>query len=403
MRRLAILGRMISTLASRYTTGTRCAKPLPTLFMVIRAVSAVFLFLSATARAQGPVTSIVGNEDFWNQAQQVWSAGQAAKNQYAPANPVQLAADSIAGVVAHETLEPGEKHTPLETFAASGDVSALPCAKAADVASSASSKPLSAAEECSLKPKDVFKECDNCPEMVVVQAGEFTMGSPDDEPDRNKSEGPQHKVTIARPFAVGRFAVTFDEWGACVAAGGCNGFRPDDQGWGRGNRPVIYVSWDDAQAYAAWLSRATGKTYRLLTEAEREYVTRAGTTTPFWFGATISPEQANFDGKHPYNNGPMSPGRGQTLAVDAFQPNPWGLYQVHGNVWDWVEDCFNDSYVGAPADGSAWMSGDCDKHMLRGGSWVDQPRFLRSAFRLGDVTSRRYDLQGFRVARTLGP
>jgi formylglycine-generating enzyme required for sulfatase activity len=244
-----------------------------------------------------------------------------------------------------------------------------------------------------MKPKDVFKECDNCPEMIVVPAGEFTMGSPDDEPERNKNEGPQHKVTIARPLAVGRFAVTFDEWEACVAAAGCNGFHPDDQGWGRGNRPVIHVNWDDAHAYVAWLSQVTGKPYRLLTEAEREYVTRAGTTTPFWFGATISLEQANFNGKHPYNNGPMGPGRGETLAVDAFQPNPWGLYQVHGNVWDWVEDCYNDSYVGAPSDGSAWMSGDCSKHMLRGGAWIDQPRFLRSAFRLADATSRRYDLQ----------
>jgi len=130
-------------------------------------------------------------------------------------------------------------------------------------------------------------------------------------------------------------------------------------------------------------------------------VTRAGTTTPFWFGDTISLEQANFDDKHPYNNSPPGGRRGKTEPVDSFAPNPWGLYQVHGNVWDWVEDCFNDSYVGAPSDGSAWTSGDCGKHVLRGGAWIDQPRFLRSAFRLGDVTSRRYNLQGFRVARSL--
>ena len=262
-------------------------------------------------------------------------------------------------------------------------------------------EPVAVGVESNLKPKDVFKECEKCPEMIVVPPGEFNMGSPVSELDRNKNEGPQHIVKFAHQFAVGRFAVTFDEWAACVAGGGCNDFTPSDSGWGRDNRPVIHVSWDDAQAYVAWLSKKTGKTYRLLTEAEREYVTRAGTATPFWFGDTISLEQANFDDKHPYNNSPPGGRRGKTEPVDSFAPNPWGLYQVHGNVWDWVEDCFNDSYVGAPSDGSAWTSGDCGKHVLRGGAWIDQPRFLRSAFRLGDVTSRRYNLQGFRVARSL--
>jgi formylglycine-generating enzyme required for sulfatase activity len=130
----------------------------------------------------------------------------------------------------------------------------------------------------------VFKECENCPEMVVVPSGSFTMGSPASEEGRGNEEGPQHSVTLAKPFAVGRFAVTFDEWDACVADGGCNGHRPDDKGWGRGRQPVINVSWADAKAYVAWLSRKTGKPYRLLSEAEREYVTRAGTTTPFWWG-----------------------------------------------------------------------------------------------------------------------
>jgi len=136
-------------------------------------------------------------------------------------------------------------------------------------------------EKRCLKPKDTFKDCDACPEMVVVPAGSFTMGSPANEPQRSKSEA-QARVTIAKPFAAGKFAVTFDEWDACVADRGCNGYKPDDQGWGRGTRPVINVNCDDVKAYAAWLSRKIGKTYRLLSEAEREYVTRAGTTTPFW-------------------------------------------------------------------------------------------------------------------------
>jgi formylglycine-generating enzyme required for sulfatase activity len=133
------------------------------------------------------------------------------------------------------------------------------------------------------QPKDTFKDCPDCPDMVVVPAGRFMMGSPTNEPDRRGDEA-QVRVSIPAPFAAGRFAVTFDEWDACVADGGCNGYRPADEGWGRGTHPVINVNWDDAKAYAAWLSRKTGKTYRLLSEAEREYVTRAETTTPFWWG-----------------------------------------------------------------------------------------------------------------------
>ena len=165
------------------------------------------------------------------------------------------------------------------------------------------SNPLSPAQERALKPKDTFKECDTCPEMVVVPAGSFTMGSPASEKHRDSHEGPQRRVSFARQFAVGKFAVTFDEWDACVADGGCNGYRPDDQGWGRGKRPVINVNWDDAKAYVAWLSRKTGKTYRLLSEAEREYVARAGTTTPFWWGSSISTSQANYDGNYTYGGG----------------------------------------------------------------------------------------------------
>jgi formylglycine-generating enzyme required for sulfatase activity len=191
--------------------------------------------------------------------------------------------------------------------------------------------PLSPERERSLRPKDTFKECDVCPEMVVVPTGSFSMGSPTSEKERDSDEGPQRVVTLARPFAAGKFAVTFDEWDACVADGGCNGYRPADQGWGRGRRPVISVSWDDAKAYVAWLSRRTGRTYRLLSEAEREYVARAGTTTPFWWGTSISTGQANYDGNYTYG-GRKGEYRQRTLPVDSFQQNPFGLYQVHGNV-----------------------------------------------------------------------
>ena len=266
-------------------------------------------------------------------------------------------------------------------------------------------QPLSPEHERALKPKDSFKECDACPQMVVVQVGSFTMGSPVSEENRDDDEGPRHRVTFARQFGVGRFAVTFDEWNACVADGGCNGYRPSDQGWGHGRLPVINVSWDDAKTYVAWLSRKTGKTYRLLSEAEREYVTRAGTTTPFWWGSQISTSLANYNGNYSYGNGPKGEYRQRTLPVDSFSPNPWGLYQVHGNVWEWVEDCYNKNYSGAPSDGSAWTSGDCSLRVLRGGSWVNDPEHLRSANREGNTTvvDVRVNLYGFRVARTLAP
>jgi formylglycine-generating enzyme required for sulfatase activity len=205
-------------------------------------------------------------------------------------------------------------------------------------------------------------------------------------------------VTLARPFAVGRFAVTFDEWDACAADGGCNGYKPEDKGWGRGRRPVIEVSWDDAKAYVAWLSKTTGKTYRLLSEAEREYVTRAGTTTPFWWGNSISTSQANYDGTSV--NGEY---RQQTLPVGSLQPNPWGLYHVHGNVWEWVEDCNHGSYSGAPSDASAWTFEDCSLRVIRGGSWYNIPQLLRSAYREGLASDKRFNDTGFRVGRTLSP
>jgi formylglycine-generating enzyme required for sulfatase activity len=266
--------------------------------------------------------------------------------------------------------------------------------------------PLSEAEERGLKPKDVFKECGTCPEMVVVPAGSFTMGSPaskDWVPEEGAAsdQQPQHRVTLARPFAVGKFSVTFDEWDACVADGGCNGYRPSDQSWGRGRRPVVNVSWSDAQVYVRWLSRKTGKTYRLLSESEREYVTRAGTTTPFWWGSSISTQQANYDGS--YDRQAQSEYQHKTVPVDSFAANPWGLYQVHGNVWEWTDDCYHDSYSGAPADGSAWTSGDCSERVLRGGSWFDSPQSLRGVIRgaSNDTGFRRSVYLGFRVARML--
>ena len=241
----------------------------------------------------------------------------------------------------------------------------------------------------------VFRDCPECPEMVVVPAGEFMMGSPPSEEDRRDSEGPVHRVTIAEPFAAGKYEVTFEEWDACVGGGGCGGYRPDDEGWGRGSRPVINVSWEDAQAYAAWLSGKTGENYRLLSEAEWEYAARAGTTTRYHWGDDIGRNRANCD------DDVCGDSWDYTAPVGSFAANGFGLHDVHGNVWEWVEDCWNDSYAGAPTDGSAWESGNCDLRVLRGGSWHGVPRDLRAAYRFWGGTGIRLGIIGFRVARTL--
>jgi formylglycine-generating enzyme required for sulfatase activity len=263
--------------------------------------------------------------------------------------------------------------------------------------------PLTAAEERALEPKRIFKECAVCPEMVVVPAGGFRMGSPVGEEGRTETEGPQRWVTIRKLFAVGRFEVTFDEWDACVSQGGCS-HRPDDAGWERGKRPVIDVSWNDiTQQYLPWLSKRTGKTYRLLTEAEWEYVARAGMETPYWWGSSISASQANYDatsapedcpkGKYPV---------GKTVPVDSFAPNPWGLYNVHGNVWEWVEDSWHRNYLGAPRDGSVWKGVGLFR-VIRGGSWGTSAASLRSACRGRLIPTNRDSSVGFRLARTLAP
>jgi formylglycine-generating enzyme required for sulfatase activity len=228
-----------------------------------------------------------------------------------------------------------------------------------------------------------FKDCATCPEMVVVPAGSFRMGSNNGD----KDEKPVRTVTIAKPFAVGRFEVTFAEWDACVAAGGCK-HKPDDKGWGRGRRPVIDESWKDARQYVGWLSKTMGKRYRLLSEAEWEYAARARTTTKYAFGDTISTWQAQF-------------AAGKTVKVGSFKPNVFGLYDMHGNVWEWVEDCWHKSYAGAPSDGSSWSTGDCKYPVLRGGGWNYNARYLRSAYRYwGRAGNWDVDV-GFRVARAL--
>jgi formylglycine-generating enzyme required for sulfatase activity len=255
---------------------------------------------------------------------------------------------------------------------------------------------LAAEAERTLKPGESFKECaKDCPEMVVVPAGEFTMGSPADEKGRYDDEEPQHKVIFARPFAVARFEVTFDDWDACVAYGDCDP-RVSDSGFGRGRQPVINVTWDDARRYAAWLSRMTGEPYRLLTEAEFEYAARAGTQTAYPWGDQIGRNNTNCNGcGSRWDNKQPAP-------VGLFAANRFGLYDMYGNVWQWTEDCYHNGYEGAPQDGSAWIEGaDCSRRVVRGGSWDNNPQYLRAALRLRVTSGGRDDNLGFRVGRTL--
>jgi formylglycine-generating enzyme required for sulfatase activity len=249
-----------------------------------------------------------------------------------------------------------------------------------------------------------FRDCSQCPEMVVLGGGEFTMGSSTSEKSRDESEGPLRRVRV-QPFAASKFDVTFDEWAACVAGGGCQSNpNPNDLGSERRTRPVIGVSWNDAQEYTRWLSARTGYDYRLLSEAEWEYAARAGTTTAFSFGLNITPDQAQYAWQYADAGEPKRlTGAIGTARVGSFPSNAFGLYDMHGNVWQWVQDCWNANYKDAPTDGVAWTSGDCAHRMLRGGSWISVKPLLRSAFRLRSYQiSRGFDY-GFRVARPLHP
>ena len=271
----------------------------------------------------------------------------------------------------------------------------------------------------------LIHECPQCPEMVVVPAGQFIMGSPRSETGRKDSEGPPHLVTIAKPFAVGKYEVTFREWDACVAERACG--EAKDERWGRDRRPVINVNFEQARGYAEWLSEKTGKKYRLLSEAEWEYAARAGSDKArFWGnGSDRACQFANvFDAR---GNAKYKVWGGDSFGCDdqyantapvgSFLPNAFGLHDMLGNVWEWVEDCWNGSYAGAPADGRVWSQGYCSGRVVRGGSWNisppgvrsaypgdgwdNGPPFVRSASRFLNDHSLRDDGLGFRVARTL--
>jgi formylglycine-generating enzyme required for sulfatase activity len=257
-----------------------------------------------------------------------------------------------------------------------------------------------------------FKDCSLCPEMVAIPAGQFMMGtSAADGAPANNDESPQHGVTIARPFALGRFEITLDDWKACVSDGGCS-TKPSDKGDER--RPVTKISWDDVERqYLPWLSRKTGHAYRLPTEAEWEYAARGGASAPagqkFGFGndesriceygnsADLSAREA----RGGWIESSCKDGFAEMAPVGSLKPNSLNLYDMHGNVWEWVQDCWNGNYQSAPSDGSAWTKGDCSLRVIRGGSWAAEVTGLRSADRGWNRPNAGSTTIGFRVARSL--
>lgn len=274
----------------------------------------------------------------------------------------------------------------------------LPRAKAPDVREhrfAAQSAPATAsttptADAGSYADGQVVQDRPTCPQMVVLPARALSMGWLATEEARGRDEGPRHAVTFAAAFAVGRTEVTFDQWNVCVAEGGRQR-RPADQGWGRGGRPVIDVTWNDAMAYAAWLSKTTGQAYHLLSESEWEYAARAGTDTRWNTGDAIVTDDANLLGQF-----------GKTVPVGGYPPNAFGLHDLHGNAAEWVQDCHEDTgYFGAPADGAAAGQAGCAKRVERGGSFADEPDRVRSAARKGVAPSQRSPEAEFRVARSL--
>jgi formylglycine-generating enzyme required for sulfatase activity len=301
-------------------------------------------------------------------------------------------------------------------FAGSSKTSATETPTTSD---SGTDVPLTRERERQLKPKDTFRECADCPEMVLIPTGEFMMGSPESEAERYIQEGPQHRVKIDRPIALGKLKVTRDQFEAFVREtnhssgdrcytieGGEIEERLDrsfrSPGFVQeGNHPAVCVNWYDAKAYVAWLTKKTGKLYRLPTESEWEYAARAGTTTPFWWGASISTEQANYDGTTTYAGGNKGENLQKTAPATNYKPNAWGLYQVHGNAFEWIEDCWNNSYSNAPADSSAALSGNCTRHVRRAGAWNYPAATLRAAYRDSRPASTRGSNMSLRVARTV--
>ena len=319
---------------------------------------------------------------------------------------------------AHDTRTEKDERPWAQEWAPTGDSArgtsrvirvVLAFAAASTLAFSAGGTEQGGASKRQLSVGERFRDCPDCPEMVVVPAGSYRMGSPAWESWRLGDEGPVHEVTFDTPFALGVYEVTVSEFGRFVdetgysAANSCAG---DASSWRNpgfdqsGGHPVVCMSWSDAKTYAEWLRLTTGEAYRLPSESEWEYAARAGTTTPWpWgFGESGQCDYANGNASTDCNDG-----HAWSAPVGSYAANVWGLHDMLGNAWEWTEDCYNASYARAPSDGSVWENGDCTNRVLRGGSWWIHPYALRSAHRYWEPIGVRADSVGFRVARTLAP
>ena len=281
-----------------------------------------------------------------------------------------------------------------------------------------SKKPAQAVNALESKPVgSTFRDCDRCPEMVVLPRGRFVMGSPVTEVGRGKDEGPQRTVEVDYDLAVGKYEVTFDEWGQCASDSNgrnCDWYDPPTSGWDGGRQPVMMVSWGRAQLYVQWITKKTGKAYRLLTEAEWEYAARGGATTRYFFGDCFDPKKANVFMQFPGDVGAASSGEPcgggswlpalRPVPVGTFPPNAFGLYDMAGNVLEWVQDCWKSNYSGLSANARiAYEPIGCLRRVHRGGAWESSAAGARSAARtyalplFSEFTNR----VGFRIARTL--
>lgn len=346
-----------------------------------------------------------------------------------PSHAMAGSAHYVLGLIRHQQGKTAEARVEFKKALDSGTLPAAQAEIARQQLAGPPQQPVRVAEAPAWQAGQIIRDCSDCPQMVVVPAGQFVMGSPGSESGRSAGETP-HLVTLARPFALGKYEVTFDDWNVCVAARACSALQ--NEGWGEGRRPVIHVSWEQAVGYTEWLSEKTGKKYRLPSEAEWEYAARAGSDKARFWGS--SPDRAcQFANvrDQTYSRLSLEPFQGwqirnpatwegfktlhapafdcedgyqNTAPVGSFKPNAFGLHDMLGNVWEWVEDCYGP-YEGAPVDGSPRIQGgDCALRVSRGGSWHSYggyAQFVRSAVRDLNAPTGRNDHLGFRLARTL--